>query len=176
MDRLELAKRMYGCCHLTGDFLLRSGKRTGEYFDKYQFESDPVLLKAIAEGMAKLLPKGTEMVAGLELGGVPLATAISLHTGIPSLFVRKAAKKYGTCRLAEGPDFTGKKVCLVEDVITTGGAFIEGDRALREDGATVLAVVCAIYRGEGTPDRLGDVNLRALFTMSELSRLGFSVS
>ncbi len=168
MDRKELAKRIYARSHLTGKFLLRSGQYSNEYFDKYLFESDPELLAEIAAGMAGLLPAGTELLGGLELGGVPLATAVSLKTGLPALFVRKAAKTYGTCRQAEGADFKGKKVCLIEDVITTGGAVLDGAKALTEGGASILGVVCAIYRGKDDPAKLGDLPLFPLFTMDDL--------
>jgi len=168
MDRKELARRIYECSHLKGEFTLRSGLKSTEYFDKYQFESDPVLLKEIAEGMSVLLPEGTQLLGGLELGGVPLASAISLHTGIPVIFIRKEAKKYGTCRLAEGLDFNGKKVCLVEDVITTGGAVSDGAKALKAGGAKVQGVVCVIYRGKEVTDKLGDIPLKYIFTMDEL--------
>src|SRR5438874_31274 len=102
---------------LTGRFLLRSGATSEEYFDKYLFESDPVLLRAIAEAMAPLVPPSTDALAGLELGGVPLATALSRETGLATRFVRKEAKAYGTCRLAEGGDVDGARLVVVEDVI-----------------------------------------------------------
>jgi orotate phosphoribosyltransferase len=172
MERKELAKRIYSRSHLTGKFLLRSGQYSNEYFDKYLFESDPKLLAEIAAGMAELLPPGTQMLGGLELGGVPLATAVSLKTGLPSLFVRKAAKTYGTCRQAEGPDFKGKKICLIEDVITTGGAVQDGAKALTEGEGSILGVACAIYRGKGDPAKLGDLPLFPLFTMAELIAAG----
>ncbi|RPI66649.1 MAG: orotate phosphoribosyltransferase, partial [Ignavibacteriae bacterium] len=113
MERHTLAKSIYDVAHLTGEFLLRSGITSHEYFDKYQFESDPKLLMAIAEKMATMIPAGTEMLAGLEMGGLAIATALSIHTGIPVVFVRKKAKDYGTCKLAEGPDVAGKRVLIV---------------------------------------------------------------
>src|SRR3972149_3310485 len=104
MTRKELAKKIYQASHLTGTFKLRSGQISNEYFDKYLFESDPALLKEIANGMAKLIPEGTEVLAGLEMGGIPLATALSLKTGLPATSVRKQAKDYGTAKLAEGAE------------------------------------------------------------------------
>lgn len=100
MDRPVLAVALHRAAHLEGSFLLRSGRTATEYFDKYRFESDPVLLAAIAAAAAPLVPAGTELLAGLELGGVPVATALSLRTGLPAAFVRKQAKPYGTRRLA----------------------------------------------------------------------------
>jgi orotate phosphoribosyltransferase len=103
---------------LTGQFTLRSGRVASEYFDKHRFEGDPVLLDAIAEKMAGLVPSDTEVLAGLEMGGIPVVTALGRHTGLPCAFVRKQAKPYGTCRLAEGADVVGRRVLVVEDVVT----------------------------------------------------------
>lgn len=136
---------------LDGEFRLRSGQVSTTYFDKYRFEGDPKLLKRVAAEMIPLLPPGTEVLAGLELGGVPIATAMSLQTGIPAAFVRKKAKEYGTCLAVEGGEVRGKRVVLIEDVITTGGAVADATRQLREAGADLLGVVCAIWRGNGAP-------------------------
>jgi orotate phosphoribosyltransferase len=103
----ELADRIYERARLTGEFRLRSGATSNEYFDKYLFESDPRLLREIAEELVGLLPTGVELLTGLELGGVPLAVAASQVLGLPTVFVCKAAKTYGTCRLAEGGDVAG---------------------------------------------------------------------
>jgi orotate phosphoribosyltransferase len=145
-DLSQLAQDVDARCRLGGTFTLRSGQVSEEYFDKYLFESDPVLLQRVAGQMTALVPPGTSFLAGLELGGVPLATVLSQATGIPALFVRKQAKGYGTRRLAEGGDPAGCTVTLVEDVITTGGAVAAAARALRELGATVTTVLCAIDR------------------------------
>ncbi|MFM8303873.1 MAG: orotate phosphoribosyltransferase, partial [Actinomycetota bacterium] len=135
MDRTELARAVYDVSHITGTFTLRSGVVSHEYFDKYRFESDPALLRAITEAMADAVPPGTEMLAGLELGGVPLATMLSQVTGIPALFVRKEAKTYGTCQLAEGADITGRRLTVVEDVVTSGGQVVISCGDLRDRGA-----------------------------------------
>ena len=145
----SLAADIDGCCRLTGTFTLRSGQIASEYFDKYLFESDPTLLSRVAREMVQLLPHDTELLGGLELGGVPIATMVSSMTGHPALFVRKAAKEYGTCKLAEGPDVAGRRVTLIEDVITTGGAVRDATKALRAAGAIVEVVVCAIDRSPG---------------------------
>src|SRR5947207_1772679 len=131
MDREDLGRRIYETAHLTGRFLLRSGATSEEYFDKYLFESDPVLLRAIAEAMAPLVPSSTDALAGLELGGVPLATALSRETGLATRFVRKEAKAYGTCRLAEGGDVDGERLVVVEDVVTSGGQVVMSCADLR---------------------------------------------
>lgn len=146
MDMRDLALRIYAASHLTGAFTLRSGKVSGEYFDKYRFESDPALLSVIAKAMAPLIPAGTEVLAGLEMGGIPVVTALSLETGLPAAYVRKAAKAYGTCKQAEGPDLSGRKVCVVEDVVTSGGAVIDSLGGLRGAGAVVVGAVCVILR------------------------------
>jgi orotate phosphoribosyltransferase len=145
-DLTQLARDVDARCRLRGTFTLSSGQVSDEYFDKYLFESDPALLRRVADQMTPLVPAGTSYLGGLELGGVPLATVLSQATGIPALFVRKQAKTYGTAQLAEGGDPAGYTVTLVEDVITTGGAVASAARALRALGATVTTVLCAIDR------------------------------
>ena len=152
MDKDQLAKRIYSISHLTGNFILRSGKESKEYFDKYMFESDPLLLTEIARHLSELIPEGTEVLAGLELGGVPIATALSLETGIPAVFVRKKAKSYGTKNLAEGFDVREKKTCIIEDVTSTGGQIAESARELRKLGAIVDNVICVIVRDNNQLD------------------------
>lgn len=171
MDRADLARAIYDVSHLTGTFTLRSGAVSHEYFDKYRFESDPALLRAIAEAMAPSVPPGTEMLAGLELGGVPLATMLSQVTGIPALFVRKEAKTYGTCQLAEGGDVEGRRLTVVEDVVTSGGQVVLSCGDLRDRGGVVEHALCVIDREAGGPAALAaiDVELRPLFTMTELT-------
>ena len=146
-----LAAEINAIARLEGSFLLRSGQTSSHYFDKYRFEAEPALLARVAALMLTLLPAGTEVLAGLELGGVPIATAMSLQSGLPAVFVRKAAKPYGTRRAVEGGDIAGRKVTIIEDVITTGGAVSDAAGLLRADGAELLAVVCAIWRGQGEP-------------------------
>lgn len=170
MTKHDLTQAIYDVAHLTGEFKLRSGITSNEYFDKYQFESDPKLLKAIAEHMAPMVPEGTEYLAGLEMGGLAIATALSLETGIPAVFVRKKAKDYGTCKLAEGPSIEGKKLLIVEDVITSGGQVIISGNDLKSIGAIVSQVVCVIDREQGGRGKLEEAGyeLTSLFTMSEL--------
>lgn len=170
MTRNELAKKIFTVAHLTGEFLLRSGKTSNEYFDKYQFEARPDVLEPIAEHMKDLIPRGVHYLGALEMGGIPIATALSLKTGIPVVFVRKEAKSYGTCKFAEGPDVKGKKICLIEDVITTGGQVVTSTQMLREAGALVDDVLCVIDRSEGQTEKINQAHLRLrpLFTMAEL--------
>jgi orotate phosphoribosyltransferase len=165
-----LARRIYDRAHLTGEFRLRSGVVSGEYFDKYLFEADPELLREVAEALVTLLPERAESVAGLELGGVPLATMVSQLSGLPALFVRKEAKDYGTCRLAEGGEVAGRRLAVIEDVVTSGGQLIESCTALRERGADIVSVLCVIDREAGGADNLAEqgLELRSVFTMSQL--------
>lgn len=166
-----LAQRIYEASHLTGEFVLRSGATSTEYFDKYLFESDPALLRDVGAALAALLPDEADSLAGLELGGVPLATMVSQLTGLPTLFVRKEAKTYGTCRLAEGGEVEGRRLAVVEDVITSGGQVVESCRELRERGAEIVTVLCVIDREAGGADALAaeGLPLRAAFTMSQLN-------
>jgi orotate phosphoribosyltransferase len=170
MSNPSLAKKIYETCNIKGRFLLRSGKYSDEYFDKYQLECRPELLESIAAEMVGSIPKDTELLAGLEMGGIPVATALSLKTRIPVIFVRKKAKEYGTCKIAEGMDFKGKRVTVIEDVVTSGGAIIDGVKALREQGALVENVLCVIDREAGGPEKLKENNLKLspLFTASQL--------
>lgn len=170
LSKSDLAKKIYDICHLTGTFQLRSGTTSHEYFDKYRFESQPDLLREIARQMAPLIPADTQALAGLEMGGIPIATALSLQTGIPCAFVRKTAKDYGTCQFAEGLEVKGKKVCLIEDVITTGGQVILSAHDLRKIGAQISTVLCVIHRGTGKESKLEEIDLKmkALMTLQDL--------
>ena len=172
MDRKELAREIFRTSHLVGNFTLRSGQVSNEYFDKYLFESDSKLLAEIATQLSTLIPEGTEILAGLELGGIPIATALSLKTGIPAVFVRKKAKEYGTCKLAEGTDINNKQVCVIEDVVTTGGQVVLSAADLKQFGARVKYVLCVIERDSSSRDKLGKegLELLSLFTMEELKQ------
>jgi orotate phosphoribosyltransferase len=156
---VDLARRIHTASHLTGDFVLRSGRRTTEYFDKYRFEADPALLEAIAEAMVPLVPADGEVLAGLEMGGIPVVTALGRLTGLPCAFVRKAAKAYGTCRLAEGAEISGRRVVVVEDVVTSGGQIVLSTTGLRELGAEVRAALCVIDREQGGREALAAAGL-----------------
>lgn len=150
LSKIELAKKIASTCKLNGDFLLRSGLRSSEYFDKYCLESNPELLATTIKYLIPLIPKKIELLAGLEMGGIPLTTALSLQTGYPARFVRKKAKDYGTMKICEGGPIKGKRVCIIEDVITTGGQVVESTRELRKMGAVVCDVLCVIFRGKNS--------------------------
>jgi orotate phosphoribosyltransferase len=147
---------------------LRSGATSDRYFDKYRFESDPELLSKIGEALNGMLPDGIDYLAGLELGGIPIATVLGQLTALPLVFVRKKAKEYGTCRLVEGAEIAGKRLLVVEDVVTSGGQIIESVRELRGLGAKVDTVICVIDRESGGSPALQShgLELRALFTAS----------
>ena len=171
LNRTELAREIYRRSHLRGTFTLRSRATSTEYFDKYRFESDPVLLAEVGRAMTGLIPPGSVALAGLELGGVPLAVAMSALSGLPAVFVRKQAKTYGTSRLAEGEEVAGLHLVVVEDVVTSGGQVVASCRALRELGAVVTGALCVIDREAGGAEALAaeGITLSALYRMDELS-------
>ncbi|MGW6753529.1 orotate phosphoribosyltransferase [Streptomyces sp. NPDC055006] len=162
----DLARRIRAVSHLQGHFTLRSGRVATEYFDKYRFEGDPVLLDEIAQRMAQLVPSDTEVLAGLEMGGIPVVTALGRHTGLPCAFVRKQAKPYGTCRLAEGAEVGGRRVLVVEDVVTSGGQIALSTADLRGLGAEVREALCVIDRQQGGAETLATENIRLVSLLS----------
>ncbi|HMP89734.1 MAG TPA: orotate phosphoribosyltransferase [Kiritimatiellia bacterium] len=166
----DLAGRLVAKALLRGTFTLRSGAVSNVYFDKYRFESDPALLDEITGKMAANIPSDVEVLAGLEMGGIPVATMLAQKTGLPCLFVRKKAKDYGTCKLAEGGEIAGKKLLVVEDVVTSGGQILLSVAELRALGAIVTDVVCVIDREAGGVENLQKegLTLHSLFKMSEL--------
>jgi len=171
MQSQELAQAIYKIAHLTGQFKLRSGLTSAEYFDKYRFEAQPTILREIAKAMKPLIPAGTELLAGLEMGGIPIATALSLETGLPTVFVRKKAKDYGTCRIAEGVEsLRDRRICVIEDVITTGGQVVISAEDLRREGAIVQDVLCVISRQQGGEANLSKagLNMVSLFNQEQL--------
>jgi orotate phosphoribosyltransferase len=169
----ELKLALREAAYLEGDFVLRSGKRSAYYLDKYRFETRPELLaplgERIASAVAEFEPDAVRL-AGPELGAVALAAAGSLASGLPFLIVRKAAKDYGTSKRLEGVYAEGDCVCLVEDVVTSGGALLEAVEALREAGLTVRTAICVVDREEGGADALArhGVRLRPIFRASEI--------
>jgi orotate phosphoribosyltransferase len=169
----ELKRALREHAYLEGDFVLRSGRRSRYYLDKYRFETRPDLLGALGQRIAAAVgehaPEATRL-AGPELGAVALAAAGSLTSGLPFLIVRKAAKEYGTTKRVEGEYVEGETVCVVEDVVTSGGALLESVEALRAAGLTVSTAVCVVDREEGGTDALArhGIGLRPLFTAADL--------
>lgn len=149
MNIQELAEQVKSVALLRGDFILSSGRRSTYYLDKYRIETQPGVLGKVAEGLAEKIPAGTDLLAGPELGAIPLVTAVGLRTGIPFLLVRKKAKDYGTKKVVEGVFTEGQRVVLIEDVLTTGTQAIVAADSLRELGLDVVKLVCVIDREEG---------------------------
>ena len=174
----DLVRAVYDACHLSGEFTLRSGQVATEYFDKYLFESDPLLLRHVAEAMVALLPDGCEVLGGMEMGGIPLVTVMSQMTGLPAVFVRKAPKPYGTRKAAEGVAVAERRVVAVEDVVTTAGALVNGCLLLREAGAVIDTAVCAIDREQGGAENLAEagVILRPALRRADLTQFAKEVS
>lgn len=170
MTRTELARTIYERAHLTGSFVLRSGAVADRYFDKFLLAADPRVLREICEAMAPLVPAGADALAGIQLGGVPLAAVLSQVTSLPTRYVRLAPKAYATRRLAEGGEVSGVRLVLVEDVVTTGGQLVQSCGALRELGAIVEHAVCVVDREQDGERNLrsAGVELRSLYRMSEL--------
>ena len=169
----ELRDAIREVAYLEGDFVLRSGRRSRYYLDKYRFETQPELLRALGERIAAFVeehePEATRL-AGPELGAVTLAAAGSLASGLPFLIVRKEAKEYSTGNRIEGVFEPGETVCLVEDIVTTAGQLLASVEALREAGAVVRTAVCVVDREEGGADALARqaVRLRPIFRASEI--------
>lgn len=153
-----------------GEFTLKSGRKSDYYVDKYAFATDPRCLAYIGSHIAHRLPFDVDLLAGIEIGSIPLATAASLHSGNPYLIVRKAKKGYGTNKLIEGTYEQGQKVFLVEDVVTTGSSAIDAMHVLRNAGLIVDDVICVVDREEGGCQALESrgVRVQSLVTASEL--------
>jgi orotate phosphoribosyltransferase len=172
-DRAALGRRLVERAYLEGDFLLRSGRRSRYYLDKYRFETDPELLAGLGREIAALQREhapAAELLAGPELGAVPLAAAASMATRLPFVIVRKAAKDYGTANRLEGVYERGQRVCVVEDVVTSGGALLAAVAALREADLDVCAAICVVDREEGGASAIAaaGVPFHPLFTASDL--------
>lgn len=166
----QLAALIRERARLTGNFRLRSGTISNIYWDKYRFESDPVLLAPLAGLMQALLPSSFDCLAAMQLGGIPLGTALSLRTNKRCLYIRKEAKEYGTAQQIEGGFSPGEEVVLIEDVITTAGAVCDALRVVRSAGLNAHHVICVIDRQEGGQQALADLGctLSSAFTMREL--------
>jgi orotate phosphoribosyltransferase len=161
--------RLVQAAFLRGDFVLSSGRRSSFYIDKYLFETDPQLLREIAHLLAGRLPAGTTRLIGPALGGVPLATALALETGLPFAIVRPGAKEYGTAKMIEGRVNAGDRAVVVEDVVTTGAQAVRAARAVESAGAQVLAILAVIDRHEGGREGVEAAGFRfdALYDMAE---------
>ena len=173
MNRDELGRRLLDRAYLEGDFVLRSGRRSRYYLDKYRFETDPELLAGLGREIAGLVREtapGTELLAGPELGAVPLAAVTAIELGLPYVLVRKAAKEYGTGNRLEGVYEPGQRVCVVEDIVTSGGALLSAVDGLRDAGLDVSAAIAVIDREEGGAAAIAAAGIvfASLFTSSSL--------
>ncbi len=169
----ELGRRLVERAYLEGDFVLRSGRRSRYYLDKYRFETDPALLAGLGRELAALVrahAPQAELLAGPELGAVPLAAVTSIETGLPYVIVRKEAKEYGTSNRLEGVHAPGARVCVVEDVVTSGGALIAAIEALRAAELDVCAAISVVDRQEGGAAAIAQTGVAytALFTVESL--------
>jgi orotate phosphoribosyltransferase len=164
---MNLASKVKSISELKGSFTLRSGAISDTYFDKYKFESNPELLFEICMKMKDLLPNDTEIIAGLELGGIPIVTVLSQITKIPAAFIRKEPKEYGTCNYAEGADMLNKKIVLIEDVVSSGGAIIDATKKMREDGLEVDLAICVIDRQSGGKELLEAEGIKLLSVLTK---------
>ncbi len=174
MEHGELRDAVRDAAYLEGDFVLRSGRRSSYYLDKYRFETRPDILRPLGARLAAEIEEhapDAQLLAGPELGAVALAAAASLESGLPFLIVRKAAKEYGTGNQIEGVHREGQSVCIVEDVVTSGGAALDSVQALRKAGLVVHTCVCVVDREEGGADELARhaVRLRPLFRAGEFA-------
>jgi orotate phosphoribosyltransferase len=181
MNDAELSEAIKEIAYLEGDFVLRSGKRSKYYLDKYRFETQPALLRALGVRIAAAVAEAdpdADRLAGPELGAVPLAAAAALESGLPFLLVRKAAKEYSTGKQIEGVFEEGERVCLVEDVVTTGGALLTAVEALRAAGLTCETAICVVDREEGGEEELArqGIRLRRLFTAAQILAAGKSAA
>ena len=154
MTREELIKRIKETAYLEGDFVLRSGKKSKYYLDKYLFETCPDILKALGEEFAGHMTDDVTLIAGAELGGVALAASTAMATGKNWVIIRNSKKGYGTGKMVEGISKAGDVVLLVEDIATTGGQVLEAAKVITETGATVKKIVCVIDRRQGAEENI----------------------
>ena len=154
MTKDQLVKRVKEVSYLEGDFVLRSGKRSKYYMDKYLFETCPDVLKALGEAFAEHMTDDVTLIAGAELGGVALAAVTAIETGKNWIIVRNSKKDYGTSKMVEGVLKEGDVVLLVEDIATTGGQVLEAAKIIEEAGAKVKKIVCVIDRRQGAEENI----------------------
>ncbi|HSS60612.1 MAG TPA: orotate phosphoribosyltransferase [Candidatus Limnocylindrales bacterium] len=166
----DLARDLVAASYLKGDFVLRSGRHSNRYFDKFLFETDPELLKRIGAHLAELVPKETQRLAAPELGAVLLGGAVSMESGLPLLLVRKEPKGYGTGKQLEGRFKPGERVTVIEDVVTTGGDSLRSIQVLRDVGLEVIHLVVVLDRGEGGEENIREARIpySPLFRISDL--------
>ncbi|HVC78684.1 MAG TPA: orotate phosphoribosyltransferase [Candidatus Micrarchaeaceae archaeon] len=166
----DLGRELVKASYLKGDFILRSGKRSNRYFDKFLFETDPALLRRLGKHLASLVPKQTQRLAAPELGAVLLGGAVSMESGLPLVLVRKEPKGYGTSKQIEGRIEPGDRITVIEDVVTTGGDSLRSAQVLRDAGVEVIHLVVVLDRGEGGEENIRNAGIpySPLFRIADL--------
>ena len=170
MEKETLAKKITDTAVLHGEFTLRSGRKSTWYIDKYLFTTQPDILRVLGEMFANNISSSTTLLAGAELGGIPLVTTAALASGLPCIFIRNQKKEYGTSRQLEGKLSGDDNVVIVEDIATTGGQVLEAAEIIKESGATVEAIIAVIDRCEGARENIESAGYQfvSLFTTQDL--------
>ena len=170
MDKKELIELLKECGAIQfGRFVLTSGAVSDYYIDIKKASTEPAVLKKIAEAMVEYA-KGYDIIAGMELGAVPLVVALSLETNIPYVIIRKEKKEHGTSKQIEGGEVKGKKVLLIEDVTTSGKSVVKSIKIIRENKAKVDEVLAVVDRESGAEEKLrnADVSFIPLLSVSDI--------
>ncbi|MDH5491505.1 MAG: orotate phosphoribosyltransferase [Myxococcales bacterium] len=180
MDRLLELLREHSVRR--GEILLSSGKTSDFFVDCKQTvlrAEGHVLVGAAMAAALRRLPGAVDAVAGVELGGCPLASAVAMHTqlegeGLDAVYVRKAEKGHGSRRRLEGdgPLPERARIAILEDVVTTGGSTLRAVEAIRGAGYEVAGVVAIVDRGEGGAEAIEQAGIPflALYGRGELIR------
>ncbi len=170
MDKQEVASRIAETAILHGEFTLRSGRTSTWYIDKYLFTTQPDILKSLGELFAQAIPEGATLLAGAELGGIPLVTTAAIESNLPCIFIRNQKKEYGTAKQLEGKLSDSDRVVIVEDIATTGGQVLEAAETISSLGAEVLTIIAVIDREEGARENIegAGYSFQSLFTTSDL--------
>lgn len=158
-------------CLLHGSFRLSSGGVSSYYIDVRKLYSHPREAKLVANELARIAEKlGCDVVAGVESGGIPLATMVAFILGKPLIYVRKKPKEHGTQKLIEGDESVRGLALIIDDVATTGGSLVRAINVLREIGLRVENALVVVDRREGAAQNLSSVGvvLHALTTLQEL--------
>ena len=170
MDKEELTQLLKECGAIQfGRFVLTSGAVSDYYIDIKKASTNPTVLKKIAEAMAEYV-EGYDLLSGMELGAVPLITALSLETNIPYVIIRKGKREHGTGKQIEGGDVKNKHVLVIEDVTTSGGSVVKTIQILRQNQAKVDEVLVVVDRESGAEEKLQnlDVSFIPLLSVSDI--------